>query len=259
MGPVSPVSRFNFNLVALELTTLTSLIMLLRRSRDQRGERLFLVSLLTLVFFSSIGLVLDLLYRLVSIRYDQYAFSFGRAFGFPAFYIGRLFQCHRWFHDASAWVYNVPLAAMLLLAALYYITQPIQRGDQYVRTVCIAFLLAPLIYVLVPIAGPAYAFPTFPNVAPVGLAPHIIHLPSQAAPPNGLPSIHLTVALLLLYFARRWRLGLILGLIFVAFTVTSTLGLGEHYTVDLLAAIPYTALMIYLGGSEKPNDKSCQP
>ena len=67
--------------------------------------------------------------------------------------------------------------------------------------------------------------------------------------------MHMVIALMVLYFARRWTTGLVLGLLFVAFTITATLGFGEHYVIDLLAAIPYTALMIYLGGSEKPNDK----
>lgn len=253
MGPVSPVSHINFNLMALEATTLVSLIVLLRSSRDKRGERLLLVSLLTLVFFSSIGLVLDLLYRLVSVRYDQYAFYIGQAFGSPSFYVGRLFESHPWFHIVSAWVYDGSMAAMILLAMLYYLSRPIRAGDQYVRTMSIAFLIAPLLYVLVPISGPAYAFDSFPNAAPGYLIPHVIYLSSRFAPPNGLPSLHLTVALLLLYFARHWKAGLVLGLVFVAFTVSATLGLGEHYTVDLIAAIPYTALMIYLGGNKEPN------
>jgi hypothetical protein len=31
---------------------------------------------------------------------------------------------------------------------------------------------------------------------------------------------------------------------FVALTVASTLGLGEHYAVDLIAAVPFTAWLV---------------
>jgi hypothetical protein len=252
---VGPVPHFNFNLIALEITTLTTLVMLLRRA-----GKLLVVSIVTFFSLIMVHVVLETLCKLITIRYDQYALCFGKAFGYPSFYIGRLFETHFWFHCMSAWVYDALPASFLMLTMFYCLTQPLEKASRFVRTAGISLMICPLLYVLVPISGPAYVFNSFPHYAPVLPAPHVIQIPARdLAPPNGLPSMHMVIALMVLYFARRWTTGLVLGLLFVAFTITATLGFGEHYVIDLLAAIPYTALMIYLGGSEKPNDRGCLP
>ena len=102
-------------------------------------------------------------------------------------------------------------------------------------------LIAVLFYQLCPIAGPAYAFRgDFPLAIPA--AESLPHLPSVVlaiAPRNGIPSMHLGWALLLWMnacYAGRWaRAGFA---VLVGLTVLATLGLGEHYLVDLAAGVP---------------------
>jgi hypothetical protein len=61
---------------------------------------------------------------------------------------------------------------------------------------------------------------------------------------NAFPSLHLGWALLTLWYSERLSLGARLTMaIFFIGTVFATLGLGEHYFVDLVAAFPF-ALMI---------------
>jgi hypothetical protein len=64
---------------------------------------------------------------------------------------------------------------------------------------------------------------------------------------NAFPSLHMGWALLAWWYSKglsRWtRFGLLL---FLAGTVLATLGLGEHYLVDLAAAFPF-ALLIEAG------------
>ena len=64
---------------------------------------------------------------------------------------------------------------------------------------------------------------------------------------TGMPSLHLTWVLLAWYFAPRtprWVRPLLA--LFVGTTVVATLGLGQHFLVDLIAAIPYTAAVAWL-------------
>lgn len=85
---------------------------------------------------------------------------------------------------------------------------------------CFAAVLAVPCYLLVPAAGPAYA--------------------GQAnALRNCMPSLHLTWAALLWIDARKagLRRGL---LIFMGMTAIATLATGEHYVLDLIAAVPFT-------------------
>jgi membrane-associated phospholipid phosphatase len=86
-------------------------------------------------------------------------------------------------------------------------------------SIVLAGLFAPIFYMIFPAVGPAW----------VGVAD---------APRNCVPSLHLTWALLLiLYIPARLRP---LAIIFAVLTACATLGLGQHYIIDLIAAVPYT-------------------
>jgi PAP2 superfamily len=63
------------------------------------------------------------------------------------------------------------------------------------------------------------------------------------APRNCMPSLHFTWAIMLAYYStRRLRPAFIL---FAALTAIATLTTGEHYLVDLIAAIPFTWFCIW--------------
>jgi membrane-associated phospholipid phosphatase len=109
------------------------------------------------------------------------------------------------------------------------------------------FLITPIsqfISLAFPMSGPYYAFKGFPWRMPNAPA-HVLHM---TAPPNCMPSDHITMALLILYFSWRWYPARLLAAAYLLLIVLSTLGSGEHYMIDLIAAVPFTCLVIYLGG-----------
>lgn len=83
----------------------------------------------------------------------------------------------------------------------------------------IAALIAPIFYIAFPAVGPA-------------------HLGDPLAARNCIPSLHMTWALICaVYIPRRLRW---IGIVYALLTGAATLGLGEHYMIDLVVAVPYT-------------------
>ena len=100
------------------------------------------------------------------------------------------------------------------------------------------------LYFLTPALGPLQAFGTgFPDALPP--AP-IAYLTTQTVDPallrSALPSLHMLWAMLmvmqaLLYYPLSAKIGYCL---FGIATIIATLGLGEHYLIDLIISIPLT-------------------
>jgi membrane-associated phospholipid phosphatase len=86
------------------------------------------------------------------------------------------------------------------------------------------------------VCGPVFVFADFP--AAQQRVP--VHPIPVDAIPNGIPSVHVSTALLMLWFLREWPIGRAIGLIYLALTIGATLGIGQHYFFDLLCAVPYT-------------------
>jgi hypothetical protein len=111
-------------------------------------------------------------------------------------------------------VYNsLPFAAMLCASFL--------RGKDRWRlgyAIILGGLLVTPLYLLFPAVGPA-------------------HIGDPNAPRNCMPSMHLTWALLLWVNSKSWMKWLT-G-IYAALTAIATLATGEHYTLDLLMALPF--------------------
>jgi membrane-associated phospholipid phosphatase len=64
------------------------------------------------------------------------------------------------------------------------------------------------------------------------------------APRDAFPSLHLTWALLCLAYSPK-RLRCVSWMV-VGGTMASTLGLGEHHAIDLIAAVPFTLAIVKL-------------
>jgi predicted membrane-bound spermidine synthase len=101
-------------------------------------------------------------------------------------------------------------------------------------------IAASLLYHLCPITGPRFLFEGyFPHALPLA---DTIPLESTIVRPtarNGMPSMHFASSLLLWMnagYVGRWARGVFAVL--VGLTVLATLGLGEHYLVDLVAGVP---------------------
>lgn len=241
-----------FNLLAIGLVLFASAVQMLYRPRDRNMQGLFFSCLLQFLVLFVDNAALTVVTHATSIRYDEYVFCFDRFFGSPSFVIGRLFLEYPWFRDISLSAYVLIPAACLGVVAAYFFWLPWNDAVCSVRTIFLSCLLAYPIYVIFPVAGPRYAFPNFPAAIPANFAPHLLY---QSSLPNGVPSVHMALALLVFWFCRPWVVGKIFGGIFLVLIVASTLGSGEHYLFDLIVAIPYTGLVIYLGGYSPQKEK----
>jgi len=103
------------------------------------------------------------------------------------------------------------------------------------------------LYFLFPAMGPRHAFPSFPT--PAGA----VHSAAVALTgvPNAMPSLHFAAALLVCWLSKPWKWFYPITTTFAVLTGLATLGLGEHYVVDLVVAFPY-ALAIFAFGAETP-------
>ncbi len=160
----------------------------------------------------------------------------------PSWVVGNAFADHNWLRVACSCVYNsLPLGLAICLGFQW---QDRERNEWYpldlrwlsITLGCVGFLL----YQICPAAGPAYLFPKeFPHVIP-DLA-RILPEPGNLGevPRNGMPSLHVGWTLLLFWNMRHraWWVVVLSGL-YVSLTALATLGLGEHYLVDLMVAVP---------------------
>jgi hypothetical protein len=141
--------------------------------------------------------------------------------------------------------YVVPLVIMFTYA------RQLVRNRNLAMIAFLAFVIAgPLgvvFYNLLPACGPGYLFGSKFPFDPL-TTEQLRRLPLEtltvAGPRNAFPSLHLAWALLVWRYSEglsRWtKIALFL---FVVGTMGATLGLGEHYFIDLVTAFPF-ALMI---------------
>lgn len=140
---------------------------------------------------------------------------------------------------SSAWV-RVLLSAVYLSLPLAFAIAWLLSGkpSSMLRVMLYAAVAGCILYALVPACGPSHVFVAYPYAVPE-LSRYALNT-AQAR--NAMPSLHLTWALLLFANAQgRWlRAGLFCYAIFTGF---ATVGGGEHYFIDLIAAVPFTALV----------------
>lgn len=179
-------------------------------------------------------------FRLV--RYDLYAFQFDRYLGNPSFVLGRWVASSHALTFFVAEIYQLPLLVMLAIYTIYVYRRPGDKG-MVVRTFFISLFAQVPIYLLCPVCGPKYAFASFPQEP----GPLVAHPITLAAVPNGVPSIHATLAFLCAAMLWPWKGGKVFGSIFVVLTLITIMANGEHYAVDWICAVPYTWLVWKLG------------
>jgi hypothetical protein len=100
-----------------------------------------------------------------------------------------------------------------------------------------------LCYRIVPVAGPLYAIPGWPEL-PKGITGAWLDVPVTLIR-TGMPSLHLSWTIIAWWFAPaepRWVRPLLAG--FIVTTVLATLGLGQHYLIDLVLALPFVVAVI---------------
>ena len=170
--------------------------------------------------------------------WDRLLYRFDLRLGAPwSFLVGQMFEQNHWLRDFCRLVYG----AVLFGLALFYVALREKTTALPINTVAaflVGALTGALCYFVTPGAGPVYIFPGWPNHPPaeVLLAP----LAVTGVRLNALPSLHTFLALLVLWNSRAGGRGLrAFGILFFLFTELATLGLGEHYLVDLITTVPF--------------------
>jgi hypothetical protein len=211
-------------------------------SERKRCEYLLLVTIFSALLSSFAQAIANRLSVLCPLKYDLYLYRMDALLDEPSFALGRLVAPHLWLQLVLQAAYGLlPVAVTSLLGV--YIWKREAEWVTVLKTLLLNLLLAPVFYMLLPVCGPVYAFPTFPQAQSL-VVPHLIAL---SAAPNGMPSIHTSTALLLLWFGRHWLLGRWLGCLYLVLIIAATLAGGQHYLMDLLAAVPYAAAMGWVG------------
>lgn len=211
-----------------------------RAVRDESALNDFLTAA-TLPVFAAITVVA--LQFFVSLRlpvYDLHLYAFDSRLGIEASTI------------VARWFDRLPMLRVLCGTA--YQALPLIQAA--VLTVCLrrdgrfpifpalvfglAGLEAPVVYRILPAVGPLHIFGAhFANQAHQ-VSALTSALPSDGTPPNSMPSLHFAWALLIFWNTPRENRALRLGAaVFLGLITLATLGLGEHYLVDLIVAVPF--------------------
>ncbi len=207
-----------------------------------------------------ISFILDLTTRLHPQTYDLYLYAADAGFGVPlCAWVARFVAARPLLLWCSSLVYEaLPLAVSLL-----YACQRSGRPPLPVR-VLPAFLgggtAAYLLYNVLPAAGPRYVFgAAFPDRLPAAAQAGLYLVRLGDAARNAVPSMHLACALLIFWSCRPLgRVVRAAATLFLGFTILATIGFGEHYVVDLVAAVPYAlALATLCAPSGTRRDWSC--
>lgn len=227
----------------------SSFVALAMRARHEMpAKRLMIASIFVVLLALYAYSYLDVTAALHPVTYDAVAYRIDLTYGFdPSVAVAAM---------ASHW----PLFERVLTAAYYLLPyacsgifalqlmqprkQPVDFFVVWSVGTAIAMIVA---YQLCPVSGPKYAFgdTVFPGYMPsaqsLQLAPSLI----APSPRNGIPSMHFGWALLIWINACWLPAGKVASVVrslaaaALGLTVLATLGLGEHYLIDLVIAVPF--------------------
>jgi len=191
--------------------------------------------------------------------FDVVAYKMDGAFGFqPSVVAALLAQSIPHAPDALFATYKLLPYGFSLLYALH-LRQPQPAPVSMFVVFTVSASCAVLLYHLCPISGPRYAFgAAFPLSMPdAGTLPLLQSFVEPAAR-NGMPSWHVGWALILWFNARHCHAAIRAGFaVFLLLTILATLGTGEHYLVDLIAAFP-AAIAVQAACSRELPWNSCE-
>jgi hypothetical protein len=214
--------------------------------RDICRRSMSVIALLTYLGFC-LGFYLPFLRLVLPRKFDYFLYNFDASLGFqPSFLAANLFDRVRPLFWTELMVYN----SLGLWFAVVYAAHANARRQYPVNILKMLVanaLLGFTLYFVCPAMGPKYAFASFPHSpGSVQSVPVLL-----SGVPNAMPSLHFGGALLICWFCKPWKWLHRAMALFAALTGLATLGLGEHYVVDLVVAVPY-ALAILAFSSNVP-------
>jgi hypothetical protein len=140
---------------------------------------------------------------------------------------------------------SLPVA--MVFGFVRYLRKPEDFSLNLVSTVILAGIVGYAYYQICPGLGPYYVYgKDFPFGWPQSTPWGPIAIPLH--PRNAMPSLHAGWVLLLWWNLRRQPRWLrVSSAVYVFFTLLATQGFGEHYFVDLIAAVPFAVAMQAIG------------
>jgi PAP2 superfamily len=210
----------------------------------------FLPPLLFVLLGYGSSALLDITDRLHPSTLDLFLFNFDASLGLqPSFEAGQLVLRSHWLtRIAFLFYFALPIPVMLIYA------KQLVRGRSAAMAAFLGFFIVGpagvIFYNLLPACGPIYLFGSkfpFEPLSDQQVKEMLVHPVLISGVRNAFPSLHVAWALLASWYAQGlsdWTK--FFALLFLAGTVLATLGLGEHYFIDLVVALPF-ALMIQAG------------
>ena len=209
------------------------------QGRRPGGKERLLVVLMFATYLAIRLSYLPLTYMMRRDTFDLYTFAFDSSLGFNI--AGFLFFLSHRIHLVGA-LLNAVYVFVLMLPLSLYAAQSYRRDPQVapmLRVFIMATMLGFLCYLVFPVSGPLYFLGSGEiDRALLTGAPHVVEF--HASLRNGMPSVHFGIALLmLLNVPRSLRSVRLAFVIYCGLTAMATMGNGEHYLSDLLAALPF--------------------
>lgn len=227
---------------------------------ERRKTYAMLAPAASLVFFVLFAQrALNLANLLYPKTFDLSLYVFDGSFGFqPSFLMGRAMASSAMLRLPALLVYT----SLPFVMALVYALRIPKGSEKPTWDIVTLFMLAGIggwaLYNLLPASGPAYVFgPNFPwNSLPYSMLRRLAldRIPVAAdVPRNAIPSLHMAWVVLLFWNTKGLSRALRVFMAFyLALTVISTLGTGEHYFVDLVASLPFA---LFVQAAVWPGDK----
>jgi PAP2 superfamily len=179
--------------------------------------------------------------------FDLYLFSFDSSLRVQiAFLVGQAYALWPWFRSTGMVFY----IGLPMVIGLVYAGQLLRDRPRAVSAM-IAFLITGpvgvIFYNLLPAVGPIHIFLSqFPwKPIPTEQVTRLLVEPiAVAGLRNCMPSLHMSWVLLAWWYSRGlsiWERGIAMA--FLVFTILATMGIGEHYLIDLIVAFPFAVFL----------------
>jgi hypothetical protein len=168
----------------------------------KRTEWVLVVTALAVPLCAAAEAIANALSRIRPLKYDLFIYRIDALFGQPSFVVGRAVAQHLPLRILVSVSYGaLPIAMVGVFAVTLWLRSEFE-ALQALRTFALNLIAAVPLYLLCPVCGPLFAFAGFPFIQPAQLTPHPILI---NAAPNGVPSVHASTALLILWFLPKPR------------------------------------------------------
>jgi hypothetical protein len=188
--------------------------------------------------------------------YDLYLYAFDASLHVQIpFFLGQLFAQHGIFRQTAILAYiglSVPIAVV-------YAGQIRRSGTKALQCFLAFVITGPIgivFYNAVPALGPAHLFTKFFPWRPLAIEQVrrlFLEPVALAGPRNAIPSLHMAWVLLAWWYSRGLSVTeRAIALFYLVFVALATLGMGEHYFIDLIVAVPFALFIESLFAYDLP-------